>query len=455
MDNTPSPKVQRATCMPAVVPQRLFAWYLADPAAPALVGEIQRLGNGDASLRYANSWVASGFPLSEDMPLRDQTYSPMHRRNREPAAAGALDDARPDRWGEKVNRYLHKRGTTLIDNLYLAGDDRFGALGVSASETQYQPFDRRPLPRLEDVLELADVLAVIQSGEGELSAQRRQLASAGGSLGGAKPKAAISIDGEEWIVKFFDGEHWDQPLIEHACMTLAGQAGMNVAQTRVIHLPTENAIAVRRFDRVADGRRIHSVSASTVLRAATPPGEYPAYGYPHLARRLRAIGGVRRLEDDLRELFRRMIFNILIANTDDHEKNHAVTYELCGGAPAVNLSPAYDVVTTGSGAVDHEFMIADDVVAPDLESAVSVHRDFLLDEQQARQIVSEVVCVVDAWRVHFLTVGVAEADIESLAEFIDTEDLLAQRERHRGPPCEQHSGQAASKTVTPRIFRGG
>ncbi|MDP2016373.1 type II toxin-antitoxin system HipA family toxin [Hydrogenophaga sp.] len=434
----------------ASVPERLFAWYLADPQNPVLIGEIGRVSNGDASLTYTPSWRQEGFALSEDMPLRDQTYSPMHRRHREPAAAGSLDDSRPDRWGEKVIRTLYKKGATLRDNLYLAGDDRFGALGVSGSDTAYEPFNRQPLPRLHDVPTLAEAAAVIQSGEGELNAQRRDLLGAGGSLGGAKPKAVVNIDGEEWVVKFFDGEPWDQPLVEHACMTLAQTAGVRVAQTRVIKLPAEHAIAVRRFDRVGN-TRVHSVSASTLLRAATPQGEEPQYGYPHLARRLRALGNVQRLDEHLQDLFRRMAFNILIANTDDHEKNHAVTHELINGAPVVNLSDAYDVVTTGSGAFAHEFMIADDVVDPDLEAAISVHRDFGLDEAQARHAISEVVRVVDGWRDHFTALGVTTGDMEALAEFIDSDELQQQRDRHRQPtarpaPRKRRSG-------TPKIFR--
>lgn len=440
--------------MAVETPERLFAWYLGDPGQPRLIGEIGRLSNGDASLRYAPPWLEHGFALSEDMPLRDLSYAPRHRRGREPAAAGALDDARPDRWGEKVIRTLYKKGATLRDHLYLAGDERFGAIGVSGSSEAYQPFNHRSLPRLSDVPSLAEAAAIIQSGEGELGEQRRALIGAGGSLGGAKPKAVIAIDGQEWVVKFFDGEAWDQPLVEHACMRLAALAGVQVADTRVIHLPAENAIAVRRFDRTPAGR-VHSVSACTLLRAATPEGEAPAFGYPHLARRLRAMGQVDRLDAHLQDLFRRMVFNILIANTDDHEKNHAVTHELANGVPVINLSPAYDVATTGSGAIAHEFMIADDVVDPDLEAAVSVHNDFGLHEQQARDVVSQVVRAVDGWRGHFSSLGVTPSDIEALAEFIEAEHLMDQRERHRTPPAGRARKTSVRKprTGTPKIFR--
>ncbi|OOG88909.1 hypothetical protein B0E41_01300 [Hydrogenophaga sp. A37] len=242
----------------------------------------------------------------------------------------------------------------------------------------------------------------------------------------------IDIDGQECAVKFFDGEAWDQPLIVHACMALAIKAGVTTAQTRAIRLPAEHALAVERFDRVG-GRRMRSLSASSLIRAATPQGEAPQFGYPHLARRLRALCQVHPLDTHLADLFQRMVFNILIANTDDHEKNNAVTCEFVGGFPVWKLSAAYDVVTTGFGATAHEFMIADDVVAPGLEAAVSVHRDFNLYEQQARTVVSEVIGVVDGWRADFREAGVSSDDIEALAECIDDKDLLVQRERHRTP----------------------
>jgi serine/threonine-protein kinase HipA len=293
---------------------------------------------------------------------------------------------------------------------------------------------------------------MIESGSGELGQQQAALISIGGSLGGAKPKAVVAIGSEEWVVKFFNGEPWDQPLIEHACMTMALKSKIHAAQTQVLKMKADNAIAVKRFDRIA-GQRIHSISASTLIRAATPQGQTPQYGYPHLARRLRAVANINRLDEHLEDLFRRMVFNILIGNTDDHEKNHALTYEIQGGVPVVNLSKAYDIVTTGSGSTVHEFMIADDVVDPDLEAAISVHYDFGLDERRARMIVREIVLVVDQWKLHFGGLGVTHADIERLEEFIDSEHLLEQRHQHRMAIKKSSKNPRVPKRRTPGIFR--
>lgn len=154
----------------------------------------------------------------------------------------------------------------------------------------------------------------------------------------------------QWIIKFFDDEPVDVPLIEHASMTLAKLAGITVAETRVVPLAGKNALAVRRYDR--DGaRRVHCISAGTALRAQAIGGQEPELGYPSLAQILRRAGVIdedRNLHD-MRELFRRMVFNILIDNTDDHDKNHALQVVAPTRQGRYRLAPAYDVLTTNSG----------------------------------------------------------------------------------------------------------
>src|SRR5262245_42139074 len=133
---------------PYVPTDRLYLWLLTDPARPVLVGEIHLVRSTQGvSLRYADTWLERGFPLSEDLPLIAQEFLPMERNT----AAGAVDDARPDRWGERVIRVLDKPPRlSLLEYLFFAGDDRFGALGVSLSATEYLPRRLGPLPTIED-----------------------------------------------------------------------------------------------------------------------------------------------------------------------------------------------------------------------------------------------------------------------------------------------------------------
>jgi serine/threonine-protein kinase HipA len=134
------------------------------------------------------------------------------------------------------------------------------------------------------------------------------------------------IDGAQCVVEFFNTESVDGPLVEQVTLMLAALAGITVAATQVLKLSGLHAVAIRRFDRLLGSGRIHSVSAGTAIRTATATGQEPQMGYPELARLLRragvAIGGAHL--QDARELFRRMVFNILMDNTDDHEKNHSL-----------------------------------------------------------------------------------------------------------------------------------
>lgn len=120
----------------------LYLWFLGDPATPRYVGALKLVSAGKGvSLHYAKAWLDSGFALSEDLPLVDTQFLPPGRLSTDSQrAVGAVDDARPDRWGEKVIRFVDKpRRLSLMEYLYYAGDDRFGALGVSTSPDSYSP----------------------------------------------------------------------------------------------------------------------------------------------------------------------------------------------------------------------------------------------------------------------------------------------------------------------------
>jgi len=246
-------------------------------------------------------------------------------------------------------------------------------------------------------------------------------------LGGAKPKAVISIDGQEWVLKFYNGEPFDLPLVEHASMTLAHIAGIQVASTTPVKLKAEHALAVKRFDRKG-AQRMHCISACTLLRSEVPQGMEPEFGYPHLARALRRCADPRTLDAQLRELFRRMIFNILLANTDDHEKNHALLCHTKGRTMKLELSPAYDVVPTGSGALEHQFMVSEISREPSLVEAMSGAESFNLSISDAAHEVARIISVVNGWQVHFRALGVTESDIVEVASLVDAPGLLAQRQ---------------------------
>ena len=403
----------------------LWLWFLGVPTSPRPVGQLQLVEPGKGvSLQYDPSWLDGGFALSEDLPLVDLDQQPRDKG----LAAGAVDDARPDRWGERVIQFLDKpRRLSLMEYLYLAGDDRFGALGVSTSPDNYQPRRASPLPRLEDAQQLSDIVAKINARQ-QVSDMERRMMHAGGSFGGAKPKALIQIDGTQWVIKFFNGEPVDVPLIEHASMTLAAKAQIRVATTMPVRLAGEHAVAVQRYDRVG-ANRVHCISAGTALRAIAPSNNSPDFGYPNLAQLLRRAGDTRHdaNRNDMAELFRRMVFNILIDNTDDHEKNHTLMFTRHDREARMRLTPAYDVLPTNSGQGRQEFVVGDAAGDSTLANAMSQCEQFGLERDQAAQQVLQVIAVVDGWKEHFRVVGVSDGDVQSLVERLDVGDLGAQR----------------------------
>jgi serine/threonine-protein kinase HipA len=396
---------------------RLYLWLLATPERPRPIGELNLVRSTQGvSLRYVNDWIESGFPLSEDLPLIDDELLPAERNT----AAGAVDDARPDRWGERVIRFVDKPPRlSLLEYLYFAGDDRFGALGVSTSAEDYRPRRLGPLPTLANADEIHELVRKIQANEPVAEAQKR-LISPGVTLGGAQPKALLEIDGEQWVVKFADGAPTDVPLVEHATMTLAAKAGIRVATTLPVRLAHGHAIAIKRFDRER-GRRVHCLTAHVALRAAAE-----RYGYPELAQLLRRRGVTDgdRYVAEMRELFRRMLFNILIDNTDDHEKNHALRVT---DAQQYELSPAYDVAPAGQALGFQQMRVGEAEADSTLANALSMARLFALDEDEAVREARRVARVVAKWSAHFASCDVARGDIEIYAQQIDRPLLRDQR----------------------------
>ena len=401
----------------------LYLWWLGQPDQPQLIGTLATVrAKKGVSLRYAPGWLKDGFALSEDLPLIDGEFLPIEPET----AAGAVDDARPDRWGERVIRFLDKPPRlSVLEFLLFAGDERFGALGVSVSGDAYVARRMGPLPQLADVPAMARLVQQVLQGEPIEAAQQRLIAP-GGTMGGARPKALLNLDGHPWVIKFNEpGESIDMPLVEHASLTLAAKAGIRVAQTRPIALPAGHALAVQRFDR-EPGRRRHALSAKVALKAA---GE--DMGYPELAQllRRRGVAADGTALQHRHELFRRMVFNILLDNTDDHEKNHVL---LMNDRAEYELAPAFDVLPTGQALGYQQMRVGSAGSDASLANALSEHRLFGLDASEAVQQVRQVVAVVSHWQAHFAACGVTPANIQALAQQIDRPFLLAQRQAYKG-----------------------
>lgn len=397
----------------------LYLWYLGNPDYPVLVGELNLVMSArGVSLRYDADWLRAGFPLSEDLPLVDIEHFPREKDT----AVGAVEDARPDRWGEKVIRSLDRPARlSLLEFLYYAGDDRFGALGVSTSAEVYLPRQVGPLPQLPDVDAVDAIVRKVLAGE-PVEARFKRLIAPGATMGGARPKALFQLDGAEWVLKFAEEDRSAEPLIEHAAMTLAATADINVAVTRPIRLKTGVALAIKRFDRFEGKLRRHALSANVALKAAGVE-----ISYPNLALLLRRKGVTegQLYTRQMHELFRRLIFNILIDNTDDHEKNHVV---LVTDSRHYELAPAFDVLPTSQSLGYQAMIVGVKGAESSIDNALSMAKEYWLSPQAAIEEARKVAQVVGSWRAHFAAAGLGSALLDELSSHIDRPFLLAQRQ---------------------------
>ena len=407
------------------VPQdQLHVWALVNPAQPTLVGELRlsQLVADCATFAYNANWWH--FALSEDLPLLPgQTFTAAERGS----APGAIDDARPDRWGERIIRHIDRPARlSILEMLLFAGDDRFGALGVSVSGQRYIPRRLGPYPRLGDLGLLSAAIEDVQA-QVPISAEIQRLLQPGVTLGGARPKALLQTDAGPCVIKFSElGDSVDTPLVEHATMTLAALAGINVATTGVLPLPprhgmARHALTIERFDRMG-GFRLHCLSARTALRAAQLPESYAA-----LASVLLRLGHPDHQRAMREELFKRMVFNILMDNTDDHERNHSLVLGLDG---YYALSPAYDVVPTLLNLGYQALSVGTAGAESSLENALTQLNDFGIKRVRALELIRQVARVVDGWQAHFTRQGVCPADMEVLRASIDRPALKQQRQAH-------------------------
>ena len=196
------------------------------------------------------------------------------------------------------------------------------------------------------------------------------------------------------------------------------------------------------------GGRVHSLTAFVALRAAAE-----RYGYPELAQLLRRRGVIDRdaYLGDMRELFRRMVFNILIDNTDDHEKNHAL---LMTDAQQYALAPAYDVLPSGQALGFQQMRVGEAEADSTIENALSMSRMFALDANQAVKEVRAVARVVDKWQEHFKSQRVSRHDIELYAQQIDRPFLKDQRRASvEFRPTSAHRRRDKTGSLTARLKR--
>lgn len=333
---------------------------------------------------------------------------------------GALRDASPDYWGRRVIEKLSgKPNLEEIDYLLFSPDDRAGALGFGRHAKP--PAPRRVFNRtldLEKLQKFADaIIADEDLPQGDADAARvQELMLEGTSMGGARPKTVVENDAGLWIAKFNrTDDRWNHARAECAMLALARACGINAAEGRVATVGDRDVLLVRRFDREKTDtgyRRARMLSALTLLRAEDSYTDREKWSYVLLAEELRRIS--TQPKSDAPELFRRMCFNALITNTDDHPRNHAVV----AMDDDWRLSPAYDLTPSPQISLERRDLALTCGDMGRYAHAVNLltqHARFLLKAEQAEAIVNEVEAIVTArWYEIARGEGLSEPDCRAL-----------------------------------------
>jgi serine/threonine-protein kinase HipA len=338
---------------------------------------------------------------------------------------GFVKDSFPDRWGrllldrrERLKAQAEGRPVQMLTNYdYLTGIEDFTRMGgirykSEDSEDYINTSAKYLVPPIESLRALCDACHEIELAEerNELPEQRwlDQLIDPGTSLGGARPKAnVIDTDGKLYVAKFPSKKDLENTeLIEHFAHRLAAKAGINVAQTRTIKISKDRDLLLsERFDRTADGRRIHFASAMSLLGLDDGAGSSTGNGYLDIVDFI--LQGCVDVQQNLRELYRRVAFNVMFGNTDDHFRNHGFLLTPKGWT----LSPAYDI---NPGTKTHQCLLIDQYTElSDLGTLLQASGSYMLEQQEASEIIEEVRTAIKDWRKTATELQISHKILES------------------------------------------
>ena len=392
-------------------------------------------GRESASFEYDKKWIASDARFALEPLLTIDTG--VHHSQPGKPLFGAIGDSAPDRWGRALMRRAERKNAerekrtqrTLLEIDYLLQvDDRIrqGALRFrEAGTTEFLAHGQSailPLVELPKLLSASDHILTDTDTDEDL----RLLLAPGSSLGGARPKAAVlDADGSMAIAKFpAKGDEYHIELWSYVALALANKAGINTPRHRLATVPDQQLLLVTRFDREGT-RRIPFLSAMSMIGA----DENQPHSYLELVDAIRQHGAdVRK---DLKELWRRILFSVLVSNVDDHLRNHGFLYDT--DKRGWRLSPAYDLNPVP---VDIKprilcLMIDDQDNSASFDLTVEVGDYFGLVEDDMRAVVTDLVNSISTWRDEAKRIGVSTEEINRMATAFEHDEMVrAQRFLH-------------------------
>ncbi len=393
-----------------------FVWiWLPEETEPVVAGKLTA-DNDRLVFNYGKSYLArdNAIALYEpELPLQPGML-PLQAGLSMPAC---IRDASPDAWGRRViiNLKLGIKGagadSAQLDELtYLleSGSDRVGALDFQVSPTEY-------VPRLSATASLDELVASADRVEKglPLSLELDQALQHGTSIGGARPKAQVQEEDKKFIAKFSSAtDLYSVVKAEYVAMRLASLAELNVAPVSLTQTMHKDVLLIERFDRVRSPggwQRKALVSALTLLSLDEMMARYASY--EELAEIIR-----HRFSDaraTLRELFSRIVFNVLCGNTDDHARNHAAFWN----GEVLRLTPAYDICpqTRTGNEVSQAMLISGDDRMGRISSCLNAAAHFLLTREEAIAITEQLLhTITEHWEAVCDEAGMSPADRQLL-----------------------------------------
>jgi serine/threonine-protein kinase HipA len=395
---------------------RLDAWLILPSGESVKAGTLvvadpdNVRGALPGQFRYTPEYLENpkAFPLD---PLHLPLSWDIFNANRPRAGVhGVFEDSLPDDWGRRllVRRYkLGRKDQRIPQLLRLIGNQGLGALSYMEKGRPDLKTTGVPLRHLQELALLAEKFE--QDGAVD-DDELYLLFQAGSSPGGARPKALIKDESGAYLAKFASTrDQLDVVGLEAAAMELGRRAGIKTADSRLLALGSRKCLLVKRFDINEAGGRNHLVSMQSLLKA---DGYYYA-GYRDMAEVIRHISALPA--QDLHKLYRQMVFNVMIGNTDDHLKNFLMLHNDEGW----RLSPAFDLVPNIGFNREHVLRIGYDNRPPDLETLLQEAGHFgLKRRQQAQELVMEVHEAVLEWPAIFIANQVPAKDAESIGSDI-------------------------------------
>lgn len=369
---------------------------------------------------YDKKWLENGFEIDPNLPLKDMEFISKD-------LWGAFCDISPDRWGRLIQK--RKAGSELTNSEYLIGVSdyfRIGSIRIKKNDEFISP--KTDIPKLTSINELCESAHRIEEGE-SLDSDIKNLLAPSGSLGGARPKASIIKDNELYIAKFpsIKDEYRQISKCEQTMLEVAQIAKINVCKTQLYETIKGTALLVKRFDRVGN-ERIPYKSAMTLL--GVKDGETSnEKSYIDLAFMLDS--------KNKKELFRRMVFNGLFGNTDDHLRNHGVLYDR--DTKAWNLSPAFDITpdTITYSKQNHALNFIDFTNLPSVELFDEIREFFDISDNEFKEILSDMLVARDEFEKIAKKNGINSDNLKMLKNNYEHEDFEKIREIAREYKVEE------------------